>query len=141
MTRKYLCPHCKSHLRVRENIIFKVQTKEGYQGMMLLHPDLGNYSYISAPNLKFETDEKIEFFCPVCNMSLEAQHINQNLVHVLMIDESDNKEYHVFFSSVAEEHSTFKIFKDNIIEKFGEDSTAYVSYFAQILKAQMKANF
>ena len=50
-----------------------------------------------------------------------------------MID--DNKEkYNVYFSSVVGEHTTFKIEKAKVVEKYGEDSSAYLDYFTKKLK-------
>jgi len=50
-----------------------------------------------------------------------------------LIDEN-NKEYDVYFSKICGEHSTFKIREDDIIEKHGEDSSAYLNYFMSKLK-------
>lgn len=102
-------------------------------GILLLDPKLGNYSYISSPDLKFDKGEHLEFMCPVCCENLEARDINKNLASVIMIDE-EGKEYNVYFSSIVGEHTTFKIEKDNVVEKFGEDSSAYLDYFSKKLK-------
>lgn len=137
MKAKFLCPHCSATLRVRENVIFKVKTKDDKLGILLLNPELGNYSYISSPDLKFEDGEKVEFMCPVCCENLEASSINKDLVEVVMVD-VDQKKYHVFFSSIAGEHTTFKIEENNVIENFGEDSSAYMNYFMKKLQMNLK---
>jgi len=135
MKTKFQCPHCLAHLRVRENIIFKVKTQNNRIGILLLNPDLGNYSYISAPNLKFAKGEKFVFYCPVCCSDLAATNINPNLVNILMND--GKNEYDVYFSSVVGEHLTFKILDENIVERYGEDYSAYVNYFTQKFRTQI----
>jgi hypothetical protein len=136
MKNLFQCPHCFAHLRVRENLIFRVRTSNGKRGMLLLNPELGNYSYISAPDLKFDKGERIDFFCPVCCEDLSVKSINPNIISVRMND--GQKEYDVYFSSIAGEHLTFKIHDHNIIERFGEDYSAYVNYFLQKFRTQLK---
>lgn len=130
----YLCPACRSYLRVWNNVIFAVKSTENdKKGILLLNPGLGNYAVVSHPDLTFETGEKIDFFCPVCQTSLVDDMINENLVRVIMIDELDN-EYDVYFSRVAGEQSTFKVDKEDIIERYGDDHSSYVSYFMKRFK-------
>ena len=105
-------------------------------GILLLNPELGNYSYISAPDLKFAKGEKLNFYCPVCCHTLAAVHINPNLINVIMHD--GNNEYDVYFSSVVGEHLTFKIHDEDIVERYGEDYSAYVSYFTQKFRNKIK---
>jgi len=45
-----------------------------------------------------------------------------------------NNEFDVYFSKTCGEHSTFRIDKNNIVEKYGEDTSAYVNYFMSKLK-------
>jgi len=133
MKTHFHCPHCTAYLRIREDIIFKIQTKDHKMGILLLNPELGNYSYISSPDLKFEKGEQLEFMCPVCCENLAATGINKNLVSIIMINEN-KEEYNVCFSSIVGEHTTFKIEKANVVEKYGEDSSTYLDYFTKKLK-------
>ena len=71
--------------------------------------------------------------CPVCHGDLTATDINVNLARIIMIDEN-NKEFNVYFSKVCGEQSTFKINEEDIIEKYGEDSSYYLNYFMSKLK-------
>lgn len=68
-----------------------------------------------------------------CRTDLTATGINSNLVKIIMIDDN-KKEYDVYFSKICGEHSTFLIHDDDIVEKYGEDSSAYVNYFMSKLK-------
>ena len=133
MKTHFHCPHCNAYLRIREDIIFKIQTKDHKMGILLLNPELGDYSYTSSPDLKFEKGEQLVFMCPVCCENLAAGEINKKLVSIIMIDENKEK-YNVYFSSIVGEHTTFKIEKANVVEKYGEDSSAYLDYFTKKLK-------
>ena len=111
----YLCPICRSYLRVWNNIIFTVKYHSGQKrGILLLNPELGNYDLIHHSSIKIEEGDEVEFICPVCHADLTANEINKNLAHVIMIDEN-NKEFSVFFSRICGEHSTFKIKENDIV--------------------------
>jgi len=130
----YLCPSCRSYLRVWNYIIFTVNYQsDNKKGLLLLNPELGNYDLIHHSSVKCREGEMVDFFCPVCHADLTATEINKNLAYILMIDEN-NKEYHVFFSKICGEHSTFKIKDEDIVERYGEDSSAYVNYFMSRFK-------
>ena len=44
----YVCPNCRSYLRVWNNIIMSVKSRtEDKQGILLVNPELGNYEFIS----------------------------------------------------------------------------------------------
>ena len=103
------------------------------QGILLLNPELGNYDLIHHSSIKFEEGDILDFICPVCRADLTATDINRNLATVIMIDEN-NKEFDVYFSRICGEHSTFLIHEDDIVEKYGKDSSAYVNYFMSRLK-------
>lgn len=107
MENYYLCPHCRGHLRVGENIVFKVRNTLREKGLLLLHPENGNYSSIIHPRFHLEGGDRIDFFCPLCMSSLDAS-LNENLVHVIMLD-PEGKEHEIYFSRVAGENSTFKV--------------------------------
>ncbi|OFX21811.1 MAG: hypothetical protein A2033_05860 [Bacteroidetes bacterium GWA2_31_9] len=127
MKSNYLCPHCRGYLNVGENIIFAAKTKSHKRGLVLLSPKIGDYSVITHIDFKFEQGELISFYCPICNISLEATAVNENLANVVMKDET-GKEYDVFFSGIAGERCTYKI-TDKKVEAFGEKSIHYINFF------------
>ena len=130
----YLCPRCRSYLRVWNNIIFVVKSNSrNLQSILLLNPELGNYNLIHHSSVEFKEGEMLDFICPVCHADLTAVEINNNLARIIMIDEN-NKEFDVFFSKICGEHSTFLIHEDDIAEKYGPDSSVYVNYFMSRLK-------
>jgi hypothetical protein len=134
LKENYLCPHCNSYLRVWNNLILTVKSKVNNQkGILLFNAEVGNYGLIHHSTLKFEDGETVDIFCPVCQADLTATEINKNLVRIIMTDE-DNKVYDIYFSKVIGEQSTFLIQEDDVIERHGENSTNYQSYFESKLK-------
>jgi hypothetical protein len=130
----YLCPACRAYLRVWNNIIFIVKSdSRDLFAILLLNPELGNYDLIHHSSIEFVEGEKLDFICPVCRTDLTAAEINKNLVRIIMVDEN-KKEFDVYFSKICGEHSTFLIHDEDIVEKYGEDSSSYVSYFMSRLK-------
>ena len=131
MVLHYFCPKCNSYLRVLEYINLTFKSKEK-QGVILLHPEIGNYQFHVHDTVSFEQFEKVDFYCPVCFKNLKATEINENLASIKMLDDED-RVYDVFFSRIAGEHSTFKIDADNIIEEYGEDKDGYLADFKKKL--------
>jgi hypothetical protein len=121
----FLCPKCQEHIRVGENIIFRVKNQKKQSALLLLSPMIGNYKSIKHPSFIIETGEYLEFYCPLCNAGLMSD-IHRNLAHVTMHDESGNS-HDVYFSQIVGEHSTFATDGDSVhIE--GEDAGRY-TYF------------
>jgi hypothetical protein len=125
MDNHYLCPHCRGHLRVGDHIVFKIRNKKREKGLLLLHPEVGNYTSLKHPSFSFQEGERIDFFCPLCMSSLDAA-IDENLVQVLMIDLGE-KEHQVYFSRVAGEQITYKV-SDEGIHQTGVHSYRYTHF-------------
>ena len=121
----FLCPKCKGQLRVGEHIIFKVKNDKKENGIILLSPQIGNYSSIKHPSFEYQQGEIVDFHCPLCNRSLQSD-IHKNLALVLMKDE-EGKSFAVYFSQVAGEHSTYEVNGDSV-HATGEDAGVY-TYF------------
>jgi transcription initiation factor IIE alpha subunit len=121
----FLCPKCKGHLRVGDHIIFKVKNNLKQSALMLLSPQIGNYSSVKHPSFEFNQGEVLEFYCPLCNASLKSD-IHQNLALILMKDET-RKGYAVYFSQVAGEHSTYET-DGEAVRVTGENAGLY-TYF------------
>lgn len=121
----FLCPKCKDHLRVGDHLIFKVKNKEKKSALLLLSPQIGNYSSMKHPSFDIKQGEFLDFYCPLCGASLKSD-IHENLALVLMNDEKGER-YAVYFSQIAGEHSTYETTGDSVhIE--GEDAGRY-TYF------------
>jgi hypothetical protein len=121
----FLCPKCLDHIRVGDNIIFKVRNHKKQSGLLLLNPQIGNYTSVKHPTFKIEQGEYLEYFCPLCNASLMSG-IHDNLAYVIMNDES-GKSHEVFFSQIVGEHSTFATDGD-FVHVEGENAGRY-TYF------------
>jgi hypothetical protein len=121
----FICPHCRGHLRVGENIIFKIRNKQKKWGLLLLNTKIGNYSSSKHPGFIVKDGEEVEFACPLCSSILKSD-IHLNLVKVIMIDEKGD-EFDVYFSKVKGEHSTF-LTKGDVLGTAGEDAGKY-TYF------------
>ena len=121
----FLCPKCMGHIRVGDNIIFKVRNNRKQSGILLLNPHIGNYSSVKHPSFEMHSGEFLEFYCPLCNTSLISD-IHKNLAHVILQDEN-GKSNDVYFSQIVGEHSTFETDGESVhIE--GADAGRY-TYF------------
>jgi hypothetical protein len=119
---------------VWNNIILIVKSESrNLQCILLLNPKLGNYDLIHHASIEFKEGETLDFICPVCRVDLTAIGIHKNLVRIVMTDEH-NLEFDVYFSKICGEHSTFLIHDDDIVEKYGAESSSYVNYFMSRLK-------
>ena len=106
MENYYLCPHCRGHLRVGDHIVFKVRNTLREKGLLLLHPELENFTSIIHPKFHFEEGERIDFFCPLCMSSLDAA-LDETLVHVIKVNALGEEEG-VYFSRITGTTSTYK---------------------------------
>lgn len=122
---QFICPQCRSHLNVEDDIIFAVKSEDGRKGLILLHSELGNYEVKHHPHFEVPAEMKFEFYCPVCNTPL-ATEVNKNLSRILMIG-PDNHEYEVLFSKIAGEKSTYTLVGASV-SMYGEDAGNYVDF-------------
>lgn len=122
--KDYLCPSCNGYLMTGENVIFVAKKKDKTKGLILLHPEIGNYSMIIHPDFMIEEGEILEFLCPLCHKNLSSD-IDDRLICILLIE--GGKEYKIYFSRIAGEESTYKIGENEIISR-GKHSHRY-TYF------------
>ena len=125
MANFFICPKCEGHLKVGDYLIFATRAANKQKGLLMLHPELGNYTSIKHPTYQFDKGEELEFFCPICHASLTSD-INKNLVQVQMID-PDKKEHSIYFSKIAGEYSSYKVSNGDVMCA-GEHSARY-TYF------------
>lgn len=121
----FLCPVCRGHIRVGEHLIFKVKNHNKQSGIILLHPQIGNYTSVRHPSFEIRKGDPLEFYCPICNASLESD-IHKNLAHVILHEENGN-DHDVYFSQISGEHSTFETSGESV-RAAGEDAGKY-TYF------------
>ncbi len=122
----YLCPDCKGQIKVGDYIILSTETPGKKRGLVLLHPELGNYTVKSHPDFSYKEGEQLRFYCPICHSDLTVKK-NRNLACVIL-QTRDEKEFEIFFSQVAGEKSTFQLIGDSM-KVFGDDSQKYLDFF------------
>ncbi len=127
MAIEYLCKMCKGHLKVKTSIILAASKMNSSQkGLVLLDPELGNYTTTTHPPFKIDEGEEYTFTCPICHSQLNSGKY-KHLVRIIRVEE-DGKEYDVYFSDIGGEKVTFKLGQDNI-EIAGPDAPRYTKYF------------
>ena len=128
MNNRYLCPKCRSELKIKDHIIFSAETEKGKKGILLISPELGNYTVIHDDKFEYDDGEHIDFYCPVCQAHLGIPQISSDLAEVIMIDEK-NDEYKIIFCEIAGKECTIKIKDKLVVESFGEDVNDYQNYW------------
>ncbi|MBK6963017.1 MAG: hypothetical protein IPH20_03555 [Bacteroidales bacterium] len=123
MKTDFKCPHCSNLLNAGPNIVFTSRNRKGKEGIIMLHPELGNYSVNRHPDFDVPNDEMLEFYCPYCKEQLKSEK-NPYLAWIRMSDET-GLEYDIHFSRIAGQHATYKITGKNV-ETFGEDAGEYL---------------
>ena len=124
MEREYICPHCEGYLNVCDYIVFSTKNNKKQRGLIMLHPEIGNYTSLKHASYHYEPGENMEFYCPLCHKGL-ASDIDPNLIQVILIE--DNKEYMVYFSRIAGEQSTYKV-SGNQITTTGMNADRYTHF-------------
>lgn len=128
MKNRFICPKCRSDLKIGDHIIFSTQTERGLRGVLLISPELGNYTIIHDDKFNFMEGEHVDFSCPVCHENLSIDEVDQDLAEVILIDEN-KEEYKIVFSEIAGKRCTMKIKDDKIIESFGEDADEFTNFW------------
>ena len=122
METNYLCPHCRGILNIKGDIILSAQNSKNEVGLLLMHPEIGNYTMTKNATFELEFGEKITFYCPICHGCLDTQKHN-NLANLLLVS-VDRKESFVVFSKIYGEKATYHI-KDKKVLSYGEHCKKY----------------
>ena len=128
----FLCPKCRAQLVPNRKIVLLAKTERGPSGLLLLSPQLGEYSATTHAAFKLQDGEKVDIFCPVCHEDLGDYMDHQNLARVIMVDENGD-EFDIVFSEIIGQHSTYKIHGDNV-ESYGEDAELYTNFWGEAPK-------
>lgn len=126
MANNFLCPVCKGHLRIGDSLVISAKSKTNKKGLLLLNPEIGNYSKTTHPTFEIEKGGEYYFYCPICHATLNSEK-SPNLIRLILIDDKD-LEYEVFFSNIGDERCTFKV-SDKKVEFSGPDAESYKKYF------------
>jgi len=125
MKNNFICPRCKGYLNVGESIVLAADTEHKDAGLILLSPELGNYTIKTNSFFQIREGEKYDFFCPICQQKL-ATDIHDNLSRILMVDDNSN-HFEILFSKIAGEKSTYKIIGESL-EVYGDHNSNYIDF-------------
>jgi hypothetical protein len=128
----FLCPQCRAQLVPNKKIVLLAKPEKGPSGLLLLSPQLGEYSATTHAAFKLNEGDKVNIYCPVCQGHLGDYMDNKNLARVIMIDD-DGEEYDIVFSEIIGQHSTYKIQGEDV-ESFGEDAKLYTNFWGETPK-------
>lgn len=129
MKLDYLCPKCKGHLRIGDQLILAARNKDQISGLILFHPRLGNYKIDHHNSFVIKKGEQLNFSCPLCAKKLYTK-LHDNLTKLILRDEK-HQEFEVLFSSIAGQESTYKI-EGETMEFFGKDSDDYIQFIQHL---------
>lgn len=130
MYNNYKCPKCRGNVRLGDSIILSGKSKGLPGGLILLHPELGNYSIETHPEFNYKKGDIINFHCPICHHNLDSsKHLN--LAMIVMNDDT-GQEFDIYFSKIAGEQSTLKMIGEHM-EIFGEHTEGYMDFFSMSL--------
>lgn len=102
-----MCPHCRGYLKVGECIVFKIRNTRRERALLMMHQEGEAYTGIKHSSFHSEEGERIDFYCPLCMQSLDAA-LDENLVQVLMIDQSGD-EQEIYFSRIPGEQNSYQV--------------------------------
>ena len=127
MAVEYLCKICRGHLKPKTSIVLAAsKTNSSKKGLVLLNPEIGNYTTTTHPSFQLKEGEEYIYTCPICHSQLNSKKY-KHLVRIIMVDE-EGKEYDIYFSGIAGEKCTFKI-RGTKLEIKGPDAKLYNKYF------------
>jgi hypothetical protein len=122
--KDYICPKCRGHLSIDNEIIFLTKNNKEDSAIVLLSAEIGDYSFRKNPNVDFEPGDHVNFICPICYENLNAEEYDANLAKVIMIDEN-GKEVDVVFSKILGEKCTYSV-HENGVKAYGADKGTYM---------------
>lgn len=127
MALRYRCPHCKAVLNPGTKVILRV-SRGRKSALILLSPQVGNYTVILPEDFPLKEGEKATFFCPVCGAELTSP-VNAHFNEVLR-ERADGGFDHVEFHRVYGRHATFVVTGDEV-RAFGDDAGSFepVNFF------------
>lgn len=122
----FTCPKCNAYLNICEQIVLAAENEIGQHGLILLHPELGNYTVDSHEKFSIAQGEKLKLYCPACHKNLTS-HKTDELAHIIMEDE-DGAPFEIHFSRTKGEEATYKI-EGKSVEYYGVSHPKYLNFF------------
>lgn len=127
MNLVYKCPHCNASINAKRNIILAAESvhNKSKKGLVLLHEEIGNYTVAMSSSLTIDNGEEVNFFCPVCNESLNNMQ-GVNLASFTRIDEA-GEESTIVISRIYGERCTFQVDDKKQVKSYGESVQKYLN--------------
>lgn len=122
MRRNYHCPHCRKLLNPGTKVVLVIEHLAERE-LILLSPELGDYSIVYPLSFEPELGSAYTFRCPVCQADLTSS-ANGKLVE-LASETEDGRSERVGFSRVYGEHATFVGGAPNRVTSYGDHATRY----------------
>ncbi len=83
----YYCPKCTKILSDKNLVMFNVVRNNNQEAKLAMNPKPGSYDFVCDPQLSFEKDELVDFYCPHCNVSLASEKFNKFIqIHLKITD-------------------------------------------------------
>jgi hypothetical protein len=123
--KNYLCPKCRSQIRVGDHIVIAAQGPDNEKGLILLSPEVGDYEKTTHPDFVLKEGVKYVLSCPVCHANLHDSK-KENLAKLFLME--DDHEYDFYISTIVGEEVTYKI-HEHEVEDFGFHRERYKKYF------------
>jgi hypothetical protein len=126
MELTYLCPHCRASFNAKKYIILSArkQDDETSEGLVLLHEEIGNYSVVMSNSLKIAKGDLVDFYCPVCNKSLNSQK-GENLASFIRKDQF-KEESTIVISRIYGDHYSFEIDDKKQVRSYGKSVSRFI---------------
>ena len=131
MSRHYSCPHCKKVFNPGTKVVLIIE-HEGDRELILLSPELGDYTVVYPLSFQPELGRKYTFRCPVCQTNLTSE-LNDNLVEI-EAETDDGRFERVGFSRVFGERATFVGSGPDHVTLYRDHATRYEApnFFGEI---------
>ena len=122
MARNYHCPHCNRILNPGTKVVLLIDN-DGDRELILLSPDLGDYTVVYPLSFQPKLGRQYTFSCPVCQTDLTSA-ANDKLVE-LDAETDDGGGERVGFSRVYGERATFVGSGPDHVTLYGDHATRY----------------
>lgn len=122
MTRSYHCPSCGKILNPGTKVVLLIDHL-GERELILLSPELGDYTVVYPLSFEPEPGRRYTFRCPVCQVDLTSA-ANDSLVE-LDAETDDGRGERVGFSRIYGERATFVGSGPDHVTLYGDHATRY----------------
>jgi hypothetical protein len=122
MGRSYHCPHCHRVLNPGTKVVLVIDNN-GERELILLSPELGDYTVVYPLSFTPELGRLYTFRCPVCQRDLTSS-LNANLVE-LEAETDDLSTERVAFSRIYGERATFVGSGPDHVTLYGDHAVRY----------------